>query len=147
MNRFAAELVDNDMWFELCLRNENDIVDGVGCGNDAYINMTRELTRATQLNENTTQEELDEAIKIFAPRALENIDARKQVSKNFSADWLFTPYMTLFFRTTDDIYRSRIRETKFGFYEETIINKLDDQERDEIKFKFGELAYKLSQNF
>ena len=129
MNQFAAELTSHELWFEFCIRNpQGEAIDGVGCGEESYQNMTATLTRATQLNENTTQEELDDAIKTFAPRALENPSARKAVSNNFTADWPFTPYITVFFKLTDRIVDSRIRKTLFGFYEETILRVYEDGE-------------------
>ena len=109
--------------------------------------MTRELTRATQLNENTTQEEIDDAIKTFAPMVVESLDAKRAIGKNFSEEWPYTPYIAVFFRTTDQIYDSRVRKTLFGFYQETILRTYDDIDKISRKYEFGKMAYELSQSF
>lgn len=118
--------------------------DGVLCGEGAYSNMTSYLSRAIKLNESTTQEQVDYAMKTYAPLMYSN--ARQSISRNLTEDWPYTPYLMVAYKTTDRVLDTRVRQTKFGFYQETVLKVYEGKEKLERKNNFARASYYMSQN-
>lgn len=69
------------------------------------------------------------------------------MSKDFSAENPYSQFAVALFRTTDRVYETRVRETRFGFWEETIIKDFDGEERDAVRLQLAQYAYDLGINW
>jgi predicted RND superfamily exporter protein len=148
MNRFSQEVSEHPLWYKHCAREQSTrAADAVGCGKNSYANLTKEVTRAADLKESTTQEELDEALIEFAPEVVRNGEARRMLSKNFSVEWPFSPYVSVVFRTSGVIADTRVRKTTFGFWEETVSKRYEGGDRDRKQLEFSKAIYDLSLSF
>lgn len=69
------------------------------------------------------------------------------MSKDFSAENPFSQFAVALFRTTDRVFQTRVRQTRFGFWEETIVKEFEGGERDELRLQLPRFAYELGVNW
>ena len=99
------------------------------------------------VNDTEVQIAIDEAVKSLAPDIIGNAEARAMLSKHFSEENPYTKYAAIVFKTTSNIFESRIRETRFGFWEEVKTKTYKDEELEEQRLKFGRMVYDYGENF
>lgn len=63
MDKFVAKITDHPNWTKVCTReNPEDLTDAMLCGRNTYFNITNLIRQHIDINEQTTQEQLDQVM-------------------------------------------------------------------------------------
>lgn len=84
MNRLAEQVTSDEQWPVFCVRNHNrKVVDGYGCTEDAYLNLTSYLN---PLIDTLDDETLKRDVRLAAPMIIKQSNLRNFLSKDFSEE-------------------------------------------------------------
>lgn len=149
MRRFSQGLTANPLWAMFCPRYVYEpYVDGNGCSEKAYVNLTSQLSEnLIESWKNKTQEEINKAISSLAYRLDNDLNGKGLLHKNFARNNPVSPLIAAIYKTTNDVFESRIRQTQFGYWEEQITKTYVGEELQKKRFELGKMAYEYSQSF
>ena len=149
MRRFTSGLTAHPLWAMFCPRDLSEpYADGNGCTENAYVNLTSQLSENLIADwKDKSQEEINEKISSLAYRLDNDLNGRGLLHKDFHRNNPVSPLIASIFKTTNDVFESRIRQTQFGFWEEQITKTYVGEELQKKRLELGQMAYDYSQNF